>query len=214
MSVAITSYYTGDVKYIRAKIEEERTLPGLWDYYNSFSNIEITTVNAYIGGEAQVNILVTDVTRPNEVENQDEDNRDDEWLEFETPTFIFDNQIGTVAISRASDLLIVIGHIDYLTSQEIPEGEVQRSAPGQVLTRFLHHVAERAPVLNYSPYLQRIKDASPRDLTRYDSNGIIREPNINRGIIQTCRLNEDHEWYAKLRLERHGRGQISAPRRA
>ena len=52
-------------------------------------------MNAYIGGEAQVNILVTDVTQPNEVENQEEDNRDDEWLEFETPTFIFDNQIGT-----------------------------------------------------------------------------------------------------------------------
>ena len=214
LSIVITAYYTGDVTYIRGKIDEERTLPGLKDYYSSFSNIEVTTVNAYIGGEAQVNILVTDVTQPNEAENQDEDARDDEWLEFETPTFIFDNQIGTVAISRASDLLIVIGHMDYIASQIVPEGEVYRDTPGQVLTRFLHHVAERAPVLNYSHYLQRIKDASAQDLTRYDQDGVIREPNINRGIIQTCQLNEDHEWYAKLRLERRGRGQVSAPRRA
>ena len=104
--------------------------------------------------------------------------------------------------------------MDYLASQTMPEGELQRDTPGQVLTRFLHHVTERAPVLNYSHYLQRIKDASPQDLTRYDPNGVIREPNVNRGIIQTCQLNEDHEWYTKLRLERHGRGQISAPRRA
>ena len=104
--------------------------------------------------------------------------------------------------------------MDYLASQTMPEGELQRDTPGQVPTRFLHHVVERAPVLNYSHYLQRIKDASPRDLTRYDPNGVIREPNVNRGIIQTCQLNEDHEWYTKLRLERHGRGQVSAPRRA
>ena len=202
LSVAITAYYTGDVKYIRAKIEEERTLPGIKEYYSSFSNIEVTTVNAYIGGEAQVNILVTNVTQPNEAENQEEDARDDEWLEFETPTFIFDNHVGTVAISRGSDLIIVIGHMDYLAGQGMPEGEVQQDAPGQVLTRFLHHASEQAPVLNYSHYLQRIKDAKPQNLTRYDPEGVIREPNANRGIIQTCQLNATHEWYTKLRLNR------------
>ena len=214
LTIAITAYYTGDVKYIRGKIDEERTLPGMREHYSSFSNIEITTVNAYIGGEAQINILVTNVNQPSEAENQEEDARDDEWLEFETPTFIFDNHIGTVAISRASDLLIVIGHMDYLISQEIPEGEAQRETPGQVLTRFLHYVAEQAPVLNYSPYLQRIKDANQQQPTHYDPEGVIQEPNVNRGIIQTCQLNADHEWYAKLRLDRRGRGQIPAPRRA
>ena len=102
--------------------------------------------------------------------------------------------------------------MDYLTSRETPEEEIQREIPGQVLTRFLHYVAEQAPVLNYSHYLQRIKDACPQDPTKYDPEGAIREPNVNRGIIQTCQLNTTHEWYAKLRLDRRGRGQIPAPR--
>ena len=105
--------------------------------------------------------------------------------------------------------------MDYLTSQEMPEeGPIQREVPGQVLTRFLHYVAEQAPVLNYSYYLLKIKDACPQDPTKYDPEGVIREPNVNRGIIQTCQQNTTHEWYAKLRLDRSGRGQVPAPRGA
>ena len=122
-------------------------------------------MNAYIGSEAQFNILVTNVTQPNT--DREEEDRDNEWLEFETPAFIFDNHIGTVAISRGSNLFIVIGQMDYLTSLDITEQNL-RSEPGQVLTRFLHHVAEQAPVLNYSHYLQRIKDVSPLSQTHYD----------------------------------------------
>ena len=222
LSVVITAYYTGDVKYIRAKIEEERTLPRLKENYNSFSNIEVTTVNAYIGGEAQVNILVTNVTQPNP--DRDEEDRENDWLEFETPVFIFDNYVGTVAISRGSDLVIVIGQMDYLTSispepqvqeQDQPDQEAAEQGPtlqpGQVLSRFLHFAADRAPVLNYSHYLQRIKDASQQSLTRYDPQGIIQEPTANRGIVQTCQLNNHCSWYDRLNLNRPGKGTVPAP---
>ena len=86
--------------------------------------------------------------------------------------------------------------------------------PGQVLSRFLHFAADRAPVLNYSHYLQRIKDASPQSQTRYDPQGIIQEPTANRVMVQTCQLNNHSEWYTRLNLNRPGRGILPAPQGA
>ena len=204
LSIAITSYYSGDTKYVQAKIDEESSLADLSAFYESFSNIEISTVSAYIGGEAQINILITDVTQRRIIEN--EDDIDDNWLQLELPEFIFEDRIATVAISRGTDLTIVIGHMDYLTSRTEAEASAGRGGtPGTVLPKFLRYAAQRAPVLNYTHYLTRIQSATEQRPTQYDPQGIIREPDNRRGIVQTCALNNSSDWYNKLDLNRPGR---------
>ena len=104
---AITTYYSGDTDYLYAKMEDDKRNANLRHQYDYFHFIEITTVTAFIVGEADINIIVTDVNRPHHDMPEEE-----EILQLEPNAFIHENHIRTVAISRGIHATFVIGNMD------------------------------------------------------------------------------------------------------
>ena len=187
LTAAITTYYSGDTDYLYAKMEDDKRNANLRLQYDYFHSIEITTVSAFIGGEADINIIVTDVNgqRPNVDEEE-------ESIQLEAPAFIFEDHIGTVAISRGIHAIIVVGNMDYLASE-----------PGSVLTKFIQHATTRAPILNGVVYQQMIQQCGP-GRQMYDNEGYMRGL-VNypgRSIIARCEQNQNAEWYTKLGIRR------------
>ena len=92
-------------------MEDDKRNANLRHQYDYFHSIEITTVTAFIGGKADINIIVTDVNGPHHDVPEEE-----EVLQLEPNAFIHENHIDTVAISRGIHKIFVIGNMDYLAS--------------------------------------------------------------------------------------------------
>lgn len=125
LRVVIECFYSDDVRKIAAECNRRwRNSPA---EITSQLSIEVRTVNAIIGQEADIIILVTGRTEGLEVAED----------------FVLQPRLATVAVLRPKHGLFIIGHMDYLTVLE-----------GGVMKRFIEASLEEAPILDGPKYLK------------------------------------------------------------
>ena len=125
LRIVVECYYSGDVREIAAECNRRwRNSPA---EVSTQLSVEVRTVNAIIGQEADIIILVTGRTEGLEVAED----------------FVLQPRLATVAVSRPKHGLFIIGNMDYLTVQE-----------GGVMKRFVEASLEEAPIVDGPKYLK------------------------------------------------------------
>ena len=156
LKVTVTTYYSGDYRYIKQKLQTElHGSTALFDI-KLLQSLDASTVNAFIGGETDVQILVTNVDGPTILRAH---GQSDEF-DVEPDKFVFDDQ--TVALSRGAHGLFIIGDMNYLASQRTSK-----------ISIFLKFVELTAPAVQCEEYLQIMARANPSKPPDYDADELL-----------------------------------------
>ena len=158
LRICVTTFYKGDFIHLKQELYNELQGDQNTLDFRRLQTLDVSTVSAYIGGETDVQILVTGAdgpaTRPAHNETDELDQEPDE--------FIFDNQIATVALSRGAHALFIVGDMQYLSSQR-----------ESVMSKFLTYNELNVPALQPEEYLHLITRTDASNIPEYNQDGYL-----------------------------------------
>jgi hypothetical protein len=184
-SVTVLCYYVGTAQNIAAQCDRLRR-PGTGE-------IKVNTIPAYIGNEADYEILVTTRCKPR-------DRKAGESEEIEQD-FVHEVKATTVALTRAKEGLWIIGNMDYLSHAEMQGPELQ----WMKMISFIRTVTKESPpvdAMKYRTMLMNIND-NLMDINAVEyRNGILKDPQSEESMVADCRIASDLGWFSGSFLRR------------
>ena len=155
LRICVTTYYKGDFIHLKQELYNELQGGQNTLDFRRLQTLDVSTVSAYIGGETDVQILVTGADGPTTCPTQNQTDEFDQKPE----NFVFNDQIATVALSRGAHALFIVGDMQYLASQR-----------GSVLSKFLTYVEINTPALQPEEYLHLITRTDPVNIPTYNQD--------------------------------------------